>query len=293
LYFAKEKSQKKMKNNCLFIFVFAICSLAAQGQTMFFSAQKGTLSKPQKHNFLNPKLIGNAANQFVLNDTEVIFCPKANFVGTALAYVIDEKTKGNTELKGLSTRALEGENEAPLYDILQLLNYNIDLGWTSLANHLMPEPQSQELEPSLFVRASSKPVTMRPIARYSPAFELPFGLFSLSGHQVMANQFGVLAGSEAYPEHQTIFPALASGNISQKIGKQAFGFYCTSPSHTAYSIDALNQPNQASHAVRIYKAINNKGKVLKYKYIVCFEEAKNGDYQDYVFLLENVKPSLK
>jgi len=61
----------------------------------------------------------------------------------------------------------------------------------------------------------------------------------------------------------------------------------------AYSKDALNarlEPKHAAHAVRVYPARERVGQLLSHAYLICFEEATNGDYLDYVFLLSNADP---
>jgi hypothetical protein len=83
------------------------------------------------------------------------------------------------------------------------------------------------------------------------------------------------------------------GGSSFDPGASTFGFYAISPTHTAYSEDIWNilfHPGYASHATRIYPAKDKSGRVLANTYLVCFEEAKNGDYNDYVFLVKNVMP---
>jgi hypothetical protein len=42
--------------------------------------------------------------------------------------------------------------------------------------------------------------------------------------------------------------------------------------------------------MRIYPVHNKNGIDIKNTYLVCMEEASNGDYNDYVFLVKNVKP---
>ena len=43
--------------------------------------------------------------------------------------------------------------------------------------------------------------------------------------------------------------------------------------------------------MRVYPAKNRSGQLLANTYLVTFEDASNGDYQDYVFRLSNVKPA--
>jgi hypothetical protein len=52
----------------------------------------------------------------------------------------------------------------------------------------------------------------------------------------------------------------------------------------------LQFPGNAAHATRIYPVRNAKDQLLPNTYLLCIEEAKNGDYNDYVFLIRNVIP---
>ena len=42
--------------------------------------------------------------------------------------------------------------------------------------------------------------------------------------------------------------------------------------------------------MRTYPLKNRAGQLVPNSYLVGFEEAANGDYQDFVFVLENVVP---
>ncbi len=298
----------------------AICLLScfqllASGQmnsvadsTRIFSSIMGSESKPDtviigdRRSRVNVELRGEGASQFNLlsdDDVPVIikFAPDHGFIGLAQAWLDIKDNDGNTiyttHLKGLSTRALEGENEASLSEIVEALGYQIELGWTTLANHIRPDLQGEEIDASLFVKAGPGEVRMLPVARYSPPFILPFGYYVQSENGPVNKQVGILADSKEYPEHQSLFPALQDGESSFDPGQQMFGFYTTSPSHVAYSEDIWNMlfyQDHASHAVRTFAVSDPGGETIPNTYLVCFEEASNGDYQDYVFLVSNIQP---
>jgi hypothetical protein len=222
-----------------------------------------------------------------------IFQPPANFVGVAQATVQFQGTDLKIEINGLSTQGLEGENEAPLEEILQALGMKINIGWSTLANHLRPELQGDELNPSLFTKAGHGEVEMIPVARYSPDFLLNFGYYVNNQRGPQQSQVGILAKAADIPEHQTLYPALANGKTSFDPGDKTFGFYAISPQHSLYSEDLWNMlyyPTHAAHAVRIFPVKDSNGKSVPNSYLVCMEEAANGDYNDYVFLVKNVKP---
>ncbi|WP_020530153.1 hypothetical protein [Flexithrix dorotheae] len=198
-------------------------------------------------------------------------------------------------LMGLGTKGLEGKNEPPLADALKVLGFKIDIGWTSLGNHTNPELIGEEISAQQFKKAKKGPVSIIPVARYSPDFILPFGYY-LNNEENMPElkEIGILAkADEDGHEHQILYPRLEKGNQSFDPGKTIFGIYTTSPSHTAYTEDYWNEklfPTHAIHAVRTYPLKDEAGKVIKNAYLICFEEAKNGDYQDYVFAIYNIVP---
>jgi Domain of Unknown Function (DUF1080) len=274
--------------------------------TAVFSAIKGTVSKPDSI------LLPVTANTFklVIGDTAffkiilykkekllLLFKPAMEFVGIARALLQVKNKTGKAvaeiNLSGLSTNGLEGENEPPLSRIADALGYRVNIGWTGLANHSRPELQGDELSPSLFHKAGKGKVEIIPVARYSPDFELPFGYYIDTAGKPDKQQVGILAKAAVYPEHQTLFPAISTGAHSFDPGGRSFGFYATGPTHTAYSEDAWNMlfyPANAVRATRIYPLKDITGKLLKNTYLLCFEEAKNGDYNDYVFVVKNIAP---
>ncbi|PCJ96560.1 MAG: hypothetical protein COA50_07220 [Flavobacteriaceae bacterium] len=162
-----------------------------------------------------------------------------------------------------------------------------------MANHLRPELQGEELAPSLFKKAGPGAVEMIPVARYSPDFALNFGYYNASKSGPIQHQVGILATADTFPEHQILFPKVATGKTVFDPGEDNFGFYTISPSHSVYSEDIWNvlfYPTHATHAVRTYPVSDKNGVALENTYLVCIEEAANGDYNDYVFLVKNIKP---
>jgi len=295
-----------MKNILLAISMVAICTNSYSQKNSILSAQKGTVSKPDtiqlsaaaKTSSLSS---GDVANFKIVtlpkNKLVVTFTPAADFTGVTRA-TIDIKNAASKKISsinvtGLSTKGIEGENEAPLSLITDALGYKVDIGWTGLPNHSRPELQGEELQPSLFHKAGKGNVEIIPVARYSPDFELPFGYYIDKAASAQLYEVGVLAKAGTYPEHQTLFPATAKGGHSFDPGDQSFGFYATGPTHTAYSEDVWNMllhPANAVRATRIYPLKDLAGNILKNTYLLCFEEAKNGDYNDYVFLIKNIAP---
>ncbi|MFT3936439.1 MAG: DUF1080 domain-containing protein [Chitinophagaceae bacterium] len=293
--------------------VDAQSSIGIASKHYSLSAIRGTTSKPDTLSVrsttgvVHVKWISGDSSSFLVRmisslhtkqkQWELLFKPNNTFTGLTAAKFelvsMTAKTLAIAELSGLSTQALEGENEAPLSKIVQALGYQTNIGWTGLANHCRPELQGDELKYPIFRKAGKGKVEMIPVARYSHDFELPFGYYLLSADGPVKQEVGVLSKAGKFPEHQTLFPAMANGNIAFEPGEKNFGFYATGPTHSAYSEDVWNMllhHDNAVHATRIYLLKDQTGKQLQNQYLVCFEEAKNGDYNDYVFLVKNITP---
>ncbi|MGK7397227.1 MAG: hypothetical protein ACNS62_21805 [Candidatus Cyclobacteriaceae bacterium M3_2C_046] len=228
---------------------------------------------------------------------ELRFSPAAGKIGpfqaTLEVKIGDEEIE--VPLHGLSLLGLEGKNEPPLADVLKVLGFKADIGWTTLANHTRNELQGEEISSSLFKKAANtETIQLIPVARFSPDFPLPFGYYYPNQKTIpKLNQVGELAEAGSWHQHQTLYPELKRGSTAFDPGSDAFGIYTYSPSHIAFSQDFMNSkyyPDQATHAVRTFPLRDSEGKLIQNAYLVAFEEAKNGDYQDYVFILQNVIP---
>ena len=272
---------------------------------LVFSAITGTASKTDflklEQNAASIKWINGDSSFFKLDtktdkQLQITFQPKA-FVGIAHTEVQVTNGVGKTiltlGLTGLSTKGLEGENEPPLSTVVEALGYSVNVGWSTLANNSLPQLLGDEISSALFHKAGKGNVEMIPVARYSPDFELPFGYYIDEKGTANKYQAGILSKAGKYPEHQCLFPSISSGSNSFDPGNNNFGFYTDGPSHTAYSEDVWNMllyPENAVHATRIYPLKNKEGKPIANTYLLCFEEAKNGDYNDYVFVVKNIAP---
>jgi hypothetical protein len=301
---------------CILLFAnnLSAQNVKASKNAMAFSAIKGTISKSDtllissngNKNIGSIQITGEHASFFKIISPKpkrvtsskpealvVVFEPIESFIGIARAKLEMKSLKLSIDLTGLSTKGLEGENEAALALIVDALGYKIDVGWTTLPNNLKPDLQGEELAPAFFMKAEEGNVEMIPVARYSPDFALNFGYYTSSTKGPVQRQAGILAKAGKFPKHQILFPALSSGQTSFDPGNSKFGFYAISPGHTIYSEDTWNilfYPTHANHAMRIFPVKDKKGAVVKNSFLVCMEEAANGDYNDYVFLIKNVKP---
>jgi len=282
---------------------------AQTAKSFTFSAIQGTTSKDTTvilpENAASVKWIEGDPALFEVTLTKhkqahIQFHPSNGFIGLTVAKAQLKNPSGKTlltvQLTGLSTKGLEGENEPPLARIAETLGYTVNIGWSTLANHTLPPLQGDELAAAIFHKAGKGKVEMIPVARYSPDFELPFGYYTHENQTANKHYVGTLSKAGKLPEHQCLYPSIAAGSNSFDPGNKSFGFYADGPTHTGYSEDVWNMllhPEDAVHATRIYPLKDKTGKPVSNSYLVCFEEAKNGDYNDYVFVVNNITPVTK
>jgi hypothetical protein len=168
----------------------------------------------------------------------------------------------------------------------------VDIGWAGHRTHVKAELVGPEIPEPRFRQANPGPVNLIPVARYSPNFLPPFGYYRGATSRPGLTAIATLAlASPSRYEHNCLKPSLASGDTEFDPGAEPFGLFTSSPTHVAYSqddVNALLELTHIAHATPIYAAKDRQGHPMPNTYLVCFEEASNGDYQDYVFLINNV-----
>lgn len=139
---------------------------------------------------------------------------------------------------------------------------------------------------------ATKPVTLRPIARFSPPGLVPFGWYepgkvaSRTTAATMAEQ----ADAHTNGKSRMLEPPLASGSISFEPSVAKFGIWMAPAGVGLLTSDDANGFD-GQHRVRSWTLRDAAGAAIPGSYLVGGEEAANGDYQDYVFVLTNVKPA--
>ena len=194
----------------------------------------------------------------------------------------------SADLSGLSTVGLEGENEPPLAQVVQALGYGTDVGGSQLVLGTSPSLLGQEVSAQLFRKSGAGPVTLTPVARYSPAGPLEFGLFTLRGGTPDAHALGEIEAQQ----YQTLNPAFQHGQTSFDPGSEPFGVYTGATEYSKaadYTLDSLNKAF-ISHAMRVYPLSGLDSKALP-AYLIATEASSNGDYQDAVFVLSGAEPA--
>ena len=198
------------------------------------------------------------------------------------------ESDGTVTLNALKKAGYEGEEEPPLQQVVDALGLGIDVGWTTLANTTSSAVQGQEVIAPLFRAAVPGRVGITSVARYSPAEILPFGWYTNTDGTLDRREVGVQAGELS--NAQTLYPRLMSGTTDFSPGSE-FGLFVESKSFNRYNYteDGLN--TDVAHRTRVYPARDRDGTLIADSYLVCFEDASNGDYQDYVFLITNARPT--
>lgn len=227
------------------------------------------------------------------------FKPSSQQVGlhnTTLQINSDDPNKPTMTvgLYGLSANDLEGGNEPFLHNIVRTLGYPIQVGGNKLILGTGTPLIGSEVSAQLFEKAGSGPVSIKAVARYSPDLQIPFGFYEPKTvgpvkHQVAVIDFRAAADP---PNHQRLNPVIVPGGAdSFQPTTERFGIYVLGlDDRYTYQEDSLNVGGPTIHAVRVYPLVNRNNNPLPNQYLVTFEDASNGDYQDYVFLVKNVKP---
>ncbi len=199
-------------------------------------------------------------------------------------------------LFGLSASGLQGNKEPTLQQVLNTLGYGIDAGFTTLTSNTSNFPIGDETLTSLFQKAGPGDVGMTVVARYSPDELLPYGYYIPDGTQTPPlSQVAVIdtdGNGNNISWEQTLFPQIQAGGATTfDPGNNSFGLYVDSNTfnRTSYTQDDLN--TGIPHATRIYPLKDRAGNPVPNAYIIGYEDASNGDYQDYVFVLTNVEPA--
>ena len=188
---------------------------------------------------------------------------------------------------GLTMNGIEGSNEPTLNNVLGTLGHNLDVGWTNLEGGVQPTAKGDEVLEPLFVKSGTGTVSITPLAHYAPRENIPFGWYTGDGAQADRREVGAISSAG----YQSLLPPVTSGSATSfDPGSATFGLYYYSGvfQRFGYTEDRLN--TGIAHRARIYPATNRSGVLMPNSYIVAFEDASNGDYQDYMFLVKGIKP---
>lgn len=195
-------------------------------------------------------------------------------------------------LQAIGLDAFEGKNEPTLRDIVHALGIPLDVGGSRLELDTKADTIGDSVDVRYFAKAGEGRVRITPLARFSPPGVTPFGMVAKGGTRL--SETGRLAASGKVADaHQCLFPPLEGGAESIEVEPPAegFAFYLNAHQYVSFTDPKLPSEAKIARTARVYPASRLAGRNLKDAYVVGFEEAANGDYQDALFLLENVKPA--
>jgi len=195
-----------------------------------------------------------------------------------------------TLLAGLASDALEGHNEHPLQTIFQVLGVKLDAGGKQLSLNTEKDVIGDSVLATEFEPVKGSPVRFVGLARYSPKGVVPFGFILSDGS---LQQVGALAdvSKERPDSHQCLMPPTlpTPEGVIVKNPPARFGIFLKGPHYTSLTQPGASKGAKIKHTVRVYPVEEILGRQVKDAFLICFEEAKNGDYQDAVFLIEGVQ----
>ena len=194
-------------------------------------------------------------------------------------------------LQGIALDAFEGENEPPLQDIVHALGIPLDVGGTELSLNKEEATIGESVDASYFTAVGGGKIRITQLARFSPPGATPIGIFFRGKEEL--TEIGRLAESGNPPDaHQSLLPPWQGGMETIEIDAPAepFGFYMQGHHYTSFTDP--ERPSEATipRTTRIYPVRFFQNERRENAWIVGFEEASNGDYQDSVLLVEGVQP---
>ena len=188
------------------------------------------------------------------------------------------------DLTGLVAKGKGASDEPTLQQILEALGYDVDVGSTTLK--VPVEKAGDEIVAPTFLRAKAGDVGFYLIARYTSDEDSTFGTYVVEGGKPVTKP----VGRAARGHHQTLNPELeGESQTSFDSGDVAFGLFLKVGKRTFYSGDAFNA-GPRKHMAKVFPLRSHGHTLVQDAYVVAFDENGDGDYQDHVFMMWNVKP---
>ena len=187
------------------------------------------------------------------------------------------------DMSALVSKGTDLASEPPVQQILETLGYAPETG---LAAPAAADSGGQGLS-GLFQHAKPGNVGLYVVARYSQDEASSYGTYVVQNGKPVLKSMGAIAKGH----NQTLNPELeGEGQTSFDPGEAAFGIYARLPKRTLYSEGQRNS-EAAKDAMRIYPLRSRGGAPVPDAMLVVVDEDGDGDFQDYVFTLVNVKPA--
>jgi hypothetical protein len=193
-----------------------------------------------------------------------------------------------------------GELEPTFGQILDAFPHYTSNLPSSIRNDANPNPPTlpgveagtDEVRAPKFRRANeTAPVTLRPLARFSPPGLVPFGFYAPSALAARTTVGTLAQATDPHTNDKSrmLLPPLASGTTEFAPNAAEFGLWMAPAGVGLLATDDADGFDGA-HRVKVWTLRDASGAVRPNEYLVGGEEAANGDYQDYVFVVTNVLP---
>lgn len=190
------------------------------------------------------------------------------------------------DVAGLVTTGQSAAEEPPLADVAAALGFAIDVGAQTLILPAGPAPQGDEVSVPRFVRAKPGAIAVDPVARFSGDGAASYGIYRTPPAGPAFEPLAELAGDQ----HQSLHPEwVGEGRLSFDPGDEPFGVFVRASAQTIHSEARLNRASL--HAARTYPLRARNGEAIADAYLVAFETTPPIDFQDFVFVLWNVRPA--
>ena len=225
----------------------------------------------------------------------IVFEPSAatsgsEFQEATLTFPINSGRLGrnfSVDLHGLTSAVTNDVTREPaLQSIVNAVGMNVNVGWPSGTTPISETLLGNEVAVPLFVAAGQGEVELSLIARYSSSTASPFGYYTYTVDGPVDTPTGTLRNSSA--SNKGLYPALTLGSTDIGTVNTHFGIFIENEGAYAYTEDGRNSNN--AHRARVYPVIDGSGLVVANQYLVAIEDGADGDYNDYVFVVSNVKP---
>lgn len=193
-------------------------------------------------------------------------------------------------IQGVSLAAPEGNDEPPLHRIVEALGIPLDVGGSGLHLDTKAPSIGASVTATALVRATDAPVRVTPLARFSPPGEIPLR-WHARGDATLKPIATLADSSKKSDAHQCLNPPWTDGHPTASFdpGTDPFSLVAETD-HGAIPLNPKHSAAKVTHPARVFPIHTFQGAPVTNAVLVGFEEATNGDYQDALFLIENVRP---
>jgi hypothetical protein len=193
-------------------------------------------------------------------------------------------------LQGIALEKFEGKNEPTLQQITRAFGIPVDVGGGQLHLDTKKATIGGSVPASYFEAVDGKKVIITPLARFSPKGEVSIGMIKQGGTGLIS--LGKISDvNEQHPDaHQRLLPPLISNKNSISFSPDtAFAIYIQGKKYQIATDPKHSKDSRVKHGARVYPVSFFQGRRLENAYLIGFEEASNGDYQDGLLLIENIR----